>query len=132
MDGTEASDLGQGTYFVVKAAALEWIAAININSMKFIMIEAVVGQSFESCLLYLQCHKQHEKEFIANAAINRGTGFCVHLSLFGAFCGMIFERSNVVFNKLWIKRPILDILVIVVLTLELGIKVCDLWNYELI
>ena len=30
------------------------------------------------------------------------------------------------------KSPILDILDIVVLTLEIGIKVCDLWNYDLI
>jgi hypothetical protein len=39
---------------------------------------------------------------------------------------------NVVFIKFWTKRPILDILDIVVLTLELGIKVCDFWNYDLI
>jgi hypothetical protein len=34
--------------------------------------------------------------------------------------------------RLWTKRPILDILDIVVLTLEIGIKVCDFWNYDLI
>jgi hypothetical protein len=33
---------------------------------------------------------------------------------------------------LWTKCSILDILDIVVLTLEIGIKIYDLWNYDLI